>query len=133
MTSTTDLRGTEGRVTRFFRWGLAALFLVAGGGKLLGLDSAQQMFEDFGYSQDFRVVIGVLETAGALGLLIPRLAFWAALGLGGIMVGAIVTHIVHDPLYMALPPFVVLLLLAKVALQKPQAEPLKRQMPRHAT
>jgi uncharacterized membrane protein YphA (DoxX/SURF4 family) len=49
-----------------------------------------------GYSAWFLYLIAVLEIAGAVGLLIPRLAPFAAAGLIIIMFGAMYTHITHD-------------------------------------
>lgn len=115
----THSSSAETRVTRIARYVLVAIFLLSGVSKLIGMESARSMFEDFGYSQDFRIVIGVLETAGAIGLLVPRLAGLAALGLCGIMIGAIVTHLINDPLYMAIFPLVILAVLARIAWQQP--------------
>jgi putative oxidoreductase len=76
-------------------WGLtvplAALFLLAGAGKF-GAEATAN-FERFGYNDAFRVFIGVAEISGAIGLLVPRLAAWAAWGLVAIMAGAVYTHI----------------------------------------
>ena len=70
---------------------LAALFLLAGAGKF-GAEAVAN-FERFGYGDAFRVFIGIAELAGAMGLLVPRLATWAAAGLVVIMAGAVYTHI----------------------------------------
>ncbi len=51
------------------------------------------MFADIGAGQWFRYLVGGLELAGAIGLLIPRLAGLAALGLAALMVGATVTNV----------------------------------------
>ncbi|MFC0110828.1 DoxX family protein [Kibdelosporangium aridum] len=50
-------------------------------------------FNDIGFGQWLRYVTGVLETAGAIGLLIPGLSGLAALGLALVMVGASATEI----------------------------------------
>ncbi|SMC56785.1 DoxX family protein [Kibdelosporangium aridum] len=50
-------------------------------------------FNDIGSGQWLRYVTGVLETAGAIGLLIPGLSGLAALGLALVMVGASATEI----------------------------------------
>jgi uncharacterized membrane protein YphA (DoxX/SURF4 family) len=120
--------GWEPRSLRFVRYGLVLLFLASGIGKLVGLDAMKETFEHFGYSAEFRLVIGVLETAGAVGLTIRPLVFWAALGLCGIMVGAIWSHVLHDPLYMALPALVVLCLLAVIAWRRSPIESAQRGM-----
>ncbi len=105
--------------TRGVRYVLVAVFLLSGILKLVGADSARSMFEEFGYSQDFRVLIGALETAGAIGLLIRPLILPASLGLCAIMIGALFTHVENDPWYMAIGPSIVLLALFAVAWQQP--------------
>lgn len=70
---------------------LAALFLLAGAGKF-GAEATAN-FHKFGYGDAFRVFIGIAELAGAVGLLVPRLAAWAAWGLVLIMAGAVYTHV----------------------------------------
>lgn len=72
---------------------LAALYAFAGGAKLLGTEQVIENFERFGYADPFRLFIGACELAGALGLLVPRLATLAAGGLMLIMVGAAYTHV----------------------------------------
>ena len=87
---------------------LAAAFAFAGVNKLLGLQ--QEMLDSFakmGLGDGFRHLTGALELAGAVGLLIPRLAGPAALGLAGVMVGAVVVHLtVLPPAALAIPPAV---------------------------
>lgn len=51
------------------------------------------LFDAVGAGQWLRYVVGVLEVAGAIGLLIPRLCGLAALGLSGLMAGAAITNI----------------------------------------
>jgi uncharacterized membrane protein YphA (DoxX/SURF4 family) len=72
---------------------LAAMFLVAGLGKLTG--SATEMFAGWGYAAWFATLIGGLELAGGAGLVIPKLTRLAILGLTGIMIGAAYTHIAN--------------------------------------
>lgn len=74
--------------------GLAALFAMAGLTKLAGSPEMVQLFGDIGAGQGLRYLVGSLEVAGAVGLLVPRLAGPAALGLAALMVGATVTNVV---------------------------------------
>lgn len=67
---------------------LALLFAFAGFLKISGSPEMVAMFAAIGAGQWFRYVVGALEIAGAIGLLIPRLSGLAALGLAGLMVGA---------------------------------------------
>lgn len=96
---------------------LAALFLFAGLlGKLINSGDAMEMFAGFGYPGWLALFIGACETAGAVGLLIPRLATLAAGGLSIIMAGATFSHVRSgDPLAAVLFPLVVIVLLAFVA------------------
>lgn len=74
---------------------LVLLFGSAGMGKFGNADWAD-MFVRWGYSVEFRYLIGVLEILGAIGLLIPRTASYAAVGLIVIMLGGSVTHWLHN-------------------------------------
>jgi len=60
---------------------LALVFVLAGGIKLIGAPAMVQEFAQIGFGQWFRFVTGILEVAGAIGLLIPRFRFWAVPGL----------------------------------------------------
>jgi uncharacterized membrane protein YphA (DoxX/SURF4 family) len=85
---------------------VAALFLLAGVGKLTG--AGAEMFAGWGYPAWFATVIGVLEVAGGLGLLIPSTSRWAVLGLSGIMLGAVYTHLVAGEGWQVLRPLLFL-------------------------
>ncbi|NYI04632.1 DoxX family protein [Allostreptomyces psammosilenae] len=67
-----------------------ALFLVVASGvpKLAGVPAAAESFDLIGYGDWFMYLVGLLEIAGAVGLVIPRLAGPAALALIGLMAGA---------------------------------------------
>ncbi|GAA1844469.1 DoxX family protein [Asanoa iriomotensis] len=72
------------------------LALAIGGGglaKLFGDPAMVDLFADIGAGQWFRYLVGSLELTGAVGLVIPRLAFAAALGLTGLLAGAAVTNV----------------------------------------
>lgn len=85
---------------------LAAFFVLAAAGpKLAGQQYAVQIFAQIGLGQSLRYLVGALELAGAIGLLVPRLAGVAALGLAGVMVGAVLTQVlILDSIVMALTP-----------------------------
>ena len=68
---------------------LGLMFIIGSGApKLLGEAYAVQIFADLGTGQWLRYVVGVLEVAGGIGLLVPRLAGLAASCLVALMVGA---------------------------------------------
>lgn len=100
-------------------WGLqillAALFAMAAMPKLTGDAETAANFERWGMPDKMYLLIGALELAGAVGLLIPRLAGLAAVGLFLIMGGALFTHVRHGEFSMAPVPLVFMILLAVVA------------------
>jgi putative oxidoreductase len=94
-----------------------ALAFVAGSGlpKLMGEAYAVQIFDDLGTGQWLRIVIGLCEVAGGLGLLVPRLAGLAATCLVALMVGATGAQLffLHEGYWFT--PVIVGVLLAVVA------------------
>ena len=97
MTTTNALPAAsrKGRlITLWILSGLVALaFIGAGGTKLVGGPATVQEFDKVGLGQWFRYFTGLLELAGGIGLLIPRYAFYAAVLLAIVMVGAIIAHL----------------------------------------
>ena len=73
---------------------LAAQFAAGGLLKLSAGPQMLAMFERLGGGPGLRLLVGLCEVAGAVGLLIPRLARLAGIGLVGLMVGAAVANIV---------------------------------------
>ena len=67
---------------------LALVFALAGGVKLIGAPGMVAEFAQIGIGQWFRFVTGLVEVSGAIGLLIPKFRFWAALQIAAVMVGA---------------------------------------------
>ena len=95
---TTTTRGSRrARAARIGLWAirilLSAQFIVGGVLKLTADPSMVAMFDDIGHGQGLRLLVGVCEVAGGIGLLISRLARLAAIGLVLLMLGAIVTNI----------------------------------------
>ena len=72
---------------------LAAMFLLAGGSKLLGAPEMVGLFDAIGIGQWFRYLTGLIEVGSAVALLVPSFAVFGALALVATMVGAIVTHL----------------------------------------
>ncbi|WP_299939501.1 DoxX family protein [uncultured Microbulbifer sp.] len=98
---------------------LALTFLAAGLTKFAGVTQVVLPFERLGMPFMAKV-IGLLEIAGAIGLLIPRLRHLAALGLSAIMLGAIVYHLTLDPEKAALPGIILLIFCGSLAwIQRP--------------
>jgi uncharacterized membrane protein YphA (DoxX/SURF4 family) len=72
---------------------LAALFVFAGVTKLIGVAEVVEGFERYGYPGWFRILIGLLELAGGIGLLIPKVALEVASFLIIVMLGAVFTEL----------------------------------------
>src|SRR5713101_2746601 len=91
------LAATTGKGRVITLWtlsGLVALaFIGAGGGKLAGTAVMVELFDKVGLGQWFRYFTGLLEVAAGIGLLISRYAFYAAVLLAIVMVGAIIAHV----------------------------------------
>jgi putative oxidoreductase len=84
--------------------------------KVLGLETHFFQFAAMhGFPDWIRIVVGVCEIVGAIGLLIPRLSTYAALGLAMLMVPAAITQAMSgEPgIYIPIVLFVVLLILAE--------------------
>ena len=82
---------------------LAAQFAAGGALKVTGAPAMVDMFAHLAGGQPLRVVVGALEIAGALGLLMPRLVRPAAAGLVALMIGASVTNVAALHTSPALP------------------------------
>ncbi|WP_438345974.1 DoxX family protein [Methylorubrum populi] len=93
---------------------LAIVFLAAGGAKLAGIPMMVQVYDLIGVGQWFRIVTGIVEVAGAIALLLPGYAAFAALWLACTMVGAILAHLTVLPTPAA-PAAVLLVLTATLA------------------
>src|ERR1700761_1825008 len=92
----------------------AFAFLAAGGSKLAAAPAMVEMFAKLGAGQWFRYLTGALEVIGAVALLVPRAAFYGAVLLAAVMVGAVVTHLAFlggSPL----PALVLLVIVGTVA------------------
>ena len=109
---------TTGRVANVATWIVQVVvgvqFVFGGGLKLAGSPVMVDLFTDIGAGQWLRYVVGALEVAGGIGLLIRPLCGLAAAGLVGVMAGAVVTNVAiinENPTV----PVVYLVLLAVIA------------------
>ncbi|MFV2172974.1 DoxX family protein [Actinomadura sp. LOL_016] len=100
--------GRRGTVRRVL-WGaqiLIAVFLLVASGlpKLVGQADAVESFALLGWSDLMRYFVGAVEVAGAIGLVVPRLAGLAATGLVGLMIGAVLAQLlVFEPAWALFP------------------------------
>ena len=60
--------------TKLLTYLLALVFFLSGAAKLLGLEFEIQAFDRWGYPLWFMYLSGVVEVAGAIGLLLPRIS-----------------------------------------------------------
>jgi putative oxidoreductase len=109
-TSSRRRRLGEGVLTAL-RVVLAIQFAIGGVLKLAGSEPMVTLFADIGAGRWLRHVVGVLELAGAIGLLIPAVAGVAAAGLTALMAGALITRVA----VLGGPPVLELLFLVAVA------------------
>lgn len=93
---------------------LSAFFLYFGFTKVSSAAEPVALFTRYGLPTAFMLLIGFCEIAGGIGLWIPRLSVLAAMGLIGVMLGAITMHVIHDPLQHAIPAVVASVLLLLV-------------------
>jgi uncharacterized membrane protein YphA (DoxX/SURF4 family) len=90
---------------------LGVVFLGTGITKLAGMPYIVQTFREWGYPPWFRIVIGLMETAGGALVLIPATRVLGATLIALVMVGAIGTH-VHAGQWSMVPVPLVTLVLA---------------------
>jgi putative oxidoreductase len=123
MTATTAAQpalATRSRAAHRVLWALQILmgvfFVVASAApKFAGDAYAVQIFTEIGAGQWLRYAIGVVELAGGIGLMVPRLAGPAAVGLMALMIGAGYTQVVVlDAPAMATSPVVFFVLAAVI-------------------
>ena len=80
---------------------MSAAFLMAAFTKLIAYPAAVETFDRIGFGSWFIYVIAAVELAGAIGLLLPALCGLAALGLTGLLIGAVITQVLlFDPVFL---------------------------------
>ena len=106
----------RGRVANIALWVtqilLAAMFLFAGGSKLVGAPAMVNLFAAIGWGQWFRYLTGAIEITAAVALLIPSVALFGAILLVPTMIGAVIANLFLGQ--SPAPPLVLLLLAAAV-------------------
>ncbi|MCH8551845.1 MAG: DoxX family protein [Natronospirillum sp.] len=108
---------------------LAAVYVWSGWLTASGAESMVEAFERFGLPDWFRVTLGVAELAAGLLLLIKPLVGLAALGLSFLMLGALLTHLIHDPLIASVGAIFMLALLGLLMwLRRPVLPPFLQKI-----
>jgi hypothetical protein len=101
--------------TQILAWALAAFFTLGGVINLLAPESTAAEYKRWGYPDWFHFVTAALELATAVLLAVTATRLWGA-GLGAaVMVAATATVIYYAEYVRAVPPIVVLILLAVLA------------------
>ena len=93
----------------------AAAFVAIGIGKFADPNWARK-FERWGYPDGFYLVVGLLELAGGVLLLVPKLSSYAAGLLGAVMIGALATHWLHGETRMLRAPLPWLVVLTLIGI-----------------
>jgi uncharacterized membrane protein YphA (DoxX/SURF4 family) len=105
--------GAQRRWGNVALWGLqvvvAGVFVMAAIPKLTADPQAVAGFSELGLGTAGMYVIGVLEIAGAIGLLIPPLVGLAGLALTALMVGAVISTLLTSAELVAIPAAVLVL------------------------
>jgi uncharacterized membrane protein len=121
-------------VANILAWVLAALlaivFLFAGGVKLAGSPAMVKEFAQIGIGQWFRYLTGILEVTGAIGMLIPKYRFWAALQIAVVMIGATAANltVLHLPSLARLTGMLLIAALALAWVRRPRNSPASASM-----
>jgi putative oxidoreductase len=99
---------------------VAAGLGFAGIAKFLNPHQWEHLFTGWGYPAWFSPAIGTIEMAGAVALLVPRLALYSAILLGAVMLGALVTLLRHPtgPLGSGATPLFYLALLGIISIAR---------------
>jgi putative oxidoreductase len=103
-TSPEGLPRVVGWALLLLRVALAAFFVFAAARNLAGDEQMATDFARWGYPAWFRASVAVLQVVGGVLLLLPASAPWGAAVLSVVLVGAVGTHLVHDPPASALAP-----------------------------
>ena len=90
---------------------VSILYIITGLRKLFSFGSVASDFESWGYHPAFMYILGLVEIAGAISLMIPKIRMVGIVGLGIVMLGAIGTHIYAGEYYQLLLPLVLLIVL----------------------
>lgn len=95
---------------------VVATFLIFGSAQLLQAKPIVEQFEEFGLPSWTASVVGVVQIAGAIGLLVNGVALPIAIGLVLVMIGAVGFHVrAKHPMPKLAPALIVLALTSTLA------------------
>jgi putative oxidoreductase len=128
--SDTTTPATRSRWVTALTWlprvALALIFAGAGFSKLAGDPAMIELFSAIGAGQGLRYVVGALEVAGAIGVLVPRLCGLAAVGIALLMIGATIVNVAVLGVGTALTVLFFALAAVTVWLRRHQLDPRRR-------
>lgn len=91
---------------------VALVMFLAGTGKMAGVNPWPEFFVAWGYPVWFRFFVGTLQLAGAITVLIPRVAGIGAAWLWIVMLGAVITELTQDVGFGVRTPIILLTMLS---------------------
>jgi putative oxidoreductase len=98
MTMSSEVPAASGKGRLITLWSLSVMtalaFIAAGGTILAGVPAMVEIFDKVGVGQWFRYFTGLVELTAGIGLLISRYAFYAALALAVVMIGATIAQLI---------------------------------------
>ncbi len=97
--------------------------LVAGQSKFTDAATWGPRFEKWGYFDNFFYLIGAIEVIAGVMLFIPKTVRYGAIAIVPVMVGALITHLLHDETILG--PALPLALLAVVLYVRLSEKPIK--------
>jgi uncharacterized membrane protein YphA (DoxX/SURF4 family) len=97
---------------------VAFQMLFAGLPKIFGGQDWTRNFELWGYPDWMRIIVGLVEVAGAILLVVPRFSLFAAGALTVIMAGAMYTQFIYGSFREAVIPMILFLLLASIVIAR---------------
>lgn len=108
--ATTAARGRGAVALTVARVVLALFFAFSAFAKLIAHESAIESFDRMGWSHGAMYLIGALEMAGAVALLVPLLSGVAAMAFAGLLAGASIVQLtLLDPVNAIMPALLIVL------------------------
>lgn len=89
---------------------VAGIMMIAGWAKVADAEMLVHNFSKWGYPHWFRYAVGTLEIVASVLLLIPKFRVYGASVIGGLMVGAVWTHVAAGEYFMIPIPGILLVL-----------------------
>ena len=89
---------------------VAIIMMVAGWAKVADAEMLVHNFSKWGYPHWFRYAVGTLEIVSSVLLLMPKFRVYGASVIGGLLIGAVWTHVAAGEYFMIPIPGILLVL-----------------------